>query len=152
MGDKSQLASLAFASRVSARLTLAGVAVATLLVHLLSTFLGEALGLALPTDLMTALAGVAFIAFGVWTLRGDTYVDEGSLKLSRLGPFLSITLAFLLAELGDKTMLATITLGSQLNSFVGVWLGSTLGMVAADGLAIALGIVFGRRIPQRATR
>jgi putative Ca2+/H+ antiporter (TMEM165/GDT1 family) len=63
-----------------------------------------------------------------------------------------VALAFFVAELGDKTMLATVTLASQQHAFVPVWLGSTAGMTIADGLAIGVGIVAGRRLPQRAIK
>src|SRR5256885_1042410 len=62
---------------------------------------------------------------------------------------LSFSLIFV-AELGDKSQLATISLGSNQHSFIGVWLGSTAGMVVADGLAIAVGIVMGKHLPQKA--
>jgi putative Ca2+/H+ antiporter (TMEM165/GDT1 family) len=150
MGDKSQLAALAFATRFSARLTLLGIFVATLVVHLFSVVVGQLMGLALPTFWIRLVAGLAFIGFGVWTLRGDSFDDEAAPKSSRLGAFLTIALTFFLAELGDKTMLATVTLGSQLNAFVGVWLGSTVGMVAADAVAILVGVVLGKRLPERA--
>jgi Ca2+/H+ antiporter, TMEM165/GDT1 family len=149
MGDKTQLVALAFASRFSARLVLAAVFVATLLVHLFSVALGELLGLALPTFWIAIAAGLAFIGFGIWTLRGDE-ADDGDVKHERFGPFMTVAITFFLAELGDKTMLATVTLASQLHSFVPVWLGSTLGMVVADGLAIIVGAVAGRRLPERA--
>lgn len=149
MGDKTQLVALAFATRFNARVVLAGVFVATLLVHLLSVALGELLGLYLPTFWLTLAAGLAFIGFGLWTLRGDTHDDEGESGLRRFGPFLTVAIAFFLAELGDKTMLATITLASQLRDAFPVWIGSTLGMVIADGLAVILGIVAGRRLPAR---
>ena len=152
MGDKSQLAALAFATRFSARVTLAGIFLATLLVHLVSTLLGEAAGLALPTYWIHLLAGIAFIAFGLWTLRGDTYDDAGGPPPARFGPLLTVAGTFFLAELGDKTMLATITLGSQLHAFVGVWLGSTIGMVGADALAIWVGQMLGKQLPERVIR
>ena len=149
MGDKTQLVALAFATRFSARVTITGVFIATLAVHLFSVTIGELLGLALPTRLIELGAGLAFIGFGLWTIRGDT-LSEDSLRESRFGPFLTVAIAFFLAELGDKTMLATVTLASQQQDFVAVWLGSTAGMTVADGLAIAVGIVAGRRLPHRA--
>ncbi|HEY0582586.1 MAG TPA: TMEM165/GDT1 family protein [Chloroflexota bacterium] len=152
MGDKSQLAALAFATRFSARLTLAAIAAATLVVHLASVVLGEVLGVTLPTFWIHLLGGLAFIGFGLWTLRGDSYDADERPKLGGFGPFVSIAATFFLAELGDKTMLATITLGSQLNAFVPVWLGSTVGMVAADAVAIAVGRMLGKRLPERAIR
>jgi Ca2+/H+ antiporter, TMEM165/GDT1 family len=150
MGDKTQLVAMAFAARFSARLVLAGVFAATLAVHLFSVAIGELLGLALPTFWIAIAAGIAFIGFGIWTIRGDAMEDEEAEKHSRFGPFMTVAVTFFLAELGDKTMLATITLASQLQSFIPVWLGSTLGMVVADGLAIVVGAVAGRKLPERA--
>jgi putative Ca2+/H+ antiporter (TMEM165/GDT1 family) len=152
MGDKSQLVALAFATRYSWRVTLAGVTVATLVVHLFSVLLGEAAGTLLPTFWIRLAAGLAFIGFGLWTLRGDTYSEGGHHARPRFGPWLTITATFFLSELGDKTMLATITLAAQLRAALGVWIGSTLGMVAADALAIYAGIVLGRRLPERAIK
>ncbi len=149
MGDKTQLVSLAFATRYNVRVVLVGITLGTLIVHLFSVFLGEVLGLALPTFWIGILAGLAFIGFGLWTLRGDELDDEGEAKEHPLGPTFTVGLTFFLAELGDKTMLATITLSSQYNhDFVQVWAGSTIGMVAADGLAVIVGRVLGKRLPE----
>jgi len=151
MGDKTQLVALAFATRFSPWTTLGGVAVATLVVHLFSVAIGELLGATLPTQAIQIGAGLAFIAFGIWTLRGDTIQDE-EVSRHRFGPFFTVAIAFFLAELGDKTMLTTVTLASQHQAFVPVWLGSTLGMVLADGLAVGVGVVAGRRLPERAIK
>lgn len=152
MGDKSQLVALAYATRYSWRTTLGGITLATLLVHLASVWFGELLGAALPAFWIHLLAGLAFVGFGVWTLRGDTLDDDTAGRTHRLGPLLTVTATFFLAELGDKTMLATITLATRLQAWVGVWLGSTLGMVAADALAIVAGRTLGTRLPERAVR
>jgi Ca2+/H+ antiporter, TMEM165/GDT1 family len=152
MGDKSQLVALAYATRYSWLTALAGVTAATLLVHLFSVILGEALGTALPTFWIQVTAGLAFIGFGIWTLRGDTFDESDAAKRSRFGPFLTVATTFFIAELGDKTMLATITLAVQLQSWIAVWLGSTLGMVAADAVAILVGQVMGKRLPERAIK
>jgi putative Ca2+/H+ antiporter (TMEM165/GDT1 family) len=152
MGDKSQLVSLAFATRYSWQIALGGVAAATLLVHLFSVLLGEALGAALPTFWIQLAAGLAFVGFGAWTLRGDTYDESQARKRARFGPFLTVATTFFIAELGDKTMLATVTLAVQLHAMLGVWIGSTLGMVAADALAIVVGQVMGKRLPERAIK
>lgn len=150
MGDKTQLVSLAFATRFRPQVVLLGVFVATLTVHLFSVAIGEVLGVALPTFWIAIAAGVAFILFGLWTLRGDKIGEsqQGS-RFARYGPFLTVAATFFLAELGDKTMLATVTIASQEMNFIPVWLGSTLGMVVADGLAILVGVLFGRRLPER---
>ena len=149
MGDKTQLVALAFATRYAANTVLAGVAGATLLVHLFSVLIGEVLGASLPAFWVTLLAGTAFIGFGVWTLRGDELRADERLHERRVGPLLTVAVAFFLAELGDKTMLTTVAIASQRGDFVAVWLGSTVGMVAADGLAIVVGNVLGRRLPER---
>jgi putative Ca2+/H+ antiporter (TMEM165/GDT1 family) len=107
--------------------------------------------MALPTQWIQLAAGLAFIGFGAWTLRGDS-LDDKEERPARFGPFLTVAIAFFVAELGDKTMLATVTLASQQHAFAPVWLGSTLGMTVADGLAIIVGVVAGRRLPQRAIK
>lgn len=152
MGDKTQLVALAFATRFNARVVLAGVFVATLVVHLFSVALGEALGLVIPTFWLTLAAGLSFIGFGMWTLRGDSLDGDETSTFRRFGPFLTVAIAFFLAELGDKTMLATVTLASQLRDAFPVWIGSTLGMVIADGLAVMVGIAVGKRLPTRAIK
>jgi Ca2+/H+ antiporter, TMEM165/GDT1 family len=149
MGDKTQLVALAFATRYNVRTVLIGVTVATLLVHLFSVMIGQVLGVTLPAFWISLAAGLAFIGFGVWTLRGDKLDDEEGIKEHRLGPVFTVGLTFFLAELGDKTMLATITLSSQYQQPVMVWLGSTFGMVVADGLAVIVGTVAGKRLPER---
>jgi putative Ca2+/H+ antiporter (TMEM165/GDT1 family) len=149
MGDKTQLVALAFATRYKAWIVLTAVFVATLLVHLFSVFLGEAASFALPVFWIKMIAGASFIFFGLWTLRGDELDEEETAKPSRFGPLVTIGVTFFLAELGDKTMLMTVTIASQQNSFVAVWLGSSLGMVVADGLAIIVGKVMGKNLPEK---
>jgi putative Ca2+/H+ antiporter (TMEM165/GDT1 family) len=153
MGDKTQLVSMLFATRYRATVVLAGVFVATLLVHLLSVFIGDTAGRALPAHWINVLAGVAFIIFGLWTLRGDKVDDdEDKIAKKEFGPFMTVATTLFLAELGDKTMLATVTIASQQRSFLAVWLGSTLGMVAADALAIVFGKVLGKQLPEQLTK
>ncbi len=149
MGDKTQLVALAFATRYATQTVLLGVFGATLLVHLFSVGLGEIVGLTIPVFWVQVLAGGAFIAFGLWTLRGDELGEDDRSAERRFGPLMTVGIAFFLAELGDKTMLMTVTLASQHHSFVSVWLGSTVGMVVADGLAIIVGRVLGARLPEK---
>ena len=149
MGDKTQLVALAFATRFRTSVVLIGVFGATMLVHLFSVAIGEVAGLALPVFWINLLAGLSFIIFGLWTLRGDKLNEVEEKKQTRFGPLMTVAITFFLAELGDKTMLATITIASQQRSFIGVWLGSTLGMVIADGLAIIVGKVLGKRLPEK---
>lgn len=149
MGDKTQLVALAFATRYKAGTVIAGVFIATIVVHLFSVLIGEVAGVALPEFWIKLLAGLAFVGFGLWTLRGDEYDDDDASKAGRFGPLLTVAITFFLAELGDKTMLVTITVASEQQSFVPVWLGSTIGMVIADGLAIVVGRVAGKRLPEK---
>ena len=114
---------------------------------------GAVLGAALPTDLISVVAGVAFFGFAAWTLRGDELGedDEARAAQTQRSVLWTVGLAFFLAELGDKTMLATITLATK-NGLFGTWLGSTLGMVAADALAIVVGQQLGARLPERTVK
>ena len=150
LGDKSQLMALTFATRYRALPVLTGITIATTAVHLVSVAVGHGLGAALPTGWIALVAAVAFVGFGAWTLRGDRLTDEERAKADRStgSAVVASSVAFFLAELGDKTMLATITLATQYGWF-GVWVGSTLGMVAADALAIVVGRHLGRRLPER---
>jgi Ca2+/H+ antiporter, TMEM165/GDT1 family len=152
LGDKSQLMALTLATRYRPWPILAGISVATAGVHAVSVLVGAAMGKTLPTTWITLVAGVAFLFFAAWTLRGDELTDDES-RAARAtrSAFMTALIVFFLAELGDKTMLATITLATREGLF-GTWLGSTVGMVAADALAIALGAVLGRRLPEKAIR
>jgi len=129
---------------------LIGITVATALVHAVSVGIGYGLGATLPTGWISLIAGIAFLVFGAWTLRGDELTEQEKTKANRTtgSAILAVGGAFFLAELGDKTMLATITLATQ-HGWFGTWLGSTLGMVAADALAILVGRMLGRHLPER---
>lgn len=153
LGDKSQLMALAFASRYKPWPVLAGISISTALVHALSVVLGTGVAGRIPTDTVNVAAGVAFIGFAAWTIRGDTLTEKDEAKARKGGrsAFLAAGVAFFVAELGDKTMLATITLATRYEAF-GTWVGSTVGMVAADAIAIVIGAHFGRRLPQRSMR
>jgi Ca2+/H+ antiporter, TMEM165/GDT1 family len=151
LGDKTQLVALMLATRFKAGIVLAGVAVATLLVHAFSVLLGELAGKVLPHGWVMLLSGLAFIGFAVWTWRGDQLEDDDQKARRLTSPFMIVTVTFFLAELGDKTMLSTVTLASQYSP-IQVWLGSSLGMVISDALAIWVGKIMGKRLPERAVK
>ena len=153
LGDKSQLMALAFAARYRARDVLVGITVATAVVHALSVVVGALVGASLPTDVIAVVAGIAFLGFAAWTWRGDELAADEAARAagSHRSAVIAASAAFFLAELGDKTMLATITLATTEGAF-GTWLGSTVGMVAADALAIAAGHQLGIRLSARAIR
>lgn len=152
LGDKSQLMAMTFAARYRARDVIIGITAATALVHLASVGIGALIGDAFADyqGTISIVAGVAFLLFALWTLRGDELTDDEAEKARNAtgAAILAVGVAFFLAELGDKTMLATITLATQ-EGWFGTWLGSTLGMVAADALAIGVGAVLGRRLPEK---
>lgn len=147
LGDKTQLVALSLASRYKVRVVLAGILCATLCVHLLSVALGGAAGHLLPDNWVGFIAGVAFVGFGLWTLRGDELSDGDDCRKGR-SPFWIVTITFFIAELGDKTMLSTMTMAAE-RSLFWTWIGSSLGMVLSDGLAILVGQVMGARLPER---
>ncbi len=155
LGDKSQLMAMTFAARYKVRDVLIGITVATLIVHLVSVGLGVAFGavFAEAQGAISVIAGLAFLGFAAWTLHGDELTDEEAAKARQSTglAILAVGAAFFLAELGDKTMLATVTLATR-EGWFGTWIGSTLGMVLADALAIGVGAVLGRRLPERAIR
>lgn len=151
LGDKTQLVALCLASRFNARVVLLGILTATLVVHIISVLLGGGVGRVLPDSWVKLIAGIAFIAFGLWTLRGDTLSDEECRNLGGGSAFWLVTTTFFLAELGDKTMLSTVTLATD-HPILPVWIGSSLGMVCSDGLAIIVGQVLGAKLPERSVK
>ncbi|GII89169.1 hypothetical protein Ssi03_71590 [Sphaerisporangium siamense] len=153
LGDKSQLMAMTFATRFKPWPVLAGITIATAVVHLFSVGLGGLIGDALPTTAISIAAGVAFLGFALWTLRGDELSEAESQKAQRTtrNALIAVTVAFFLSELGDKTMLATITLATR-HGWFGTWIGSTIGMVAADALAILVGRLLGRHLPEKVIR
>lgn len=152
LGDKSQLLAIAFANRYRVRDVLVGITLATSVVHLGSVALGAALGAQLErhAGAVELTTGLAFLFFAAWTIRGDSVDDADMEKTELFGRWavLAVAGAFALAELGDKTMLATVTLAAR-GDVTGTWIGSTVGMVAADALAIAAAIQVGRYLPVR---
>ena len=151
LGDKSQLVALWFATRYHWALVLLGVTIATLAVHLASTAIGASAADVLPEWLVLTVVGLSFFAFAWWGLRSDTLEERGEApRTTPLHALGIVTVAFFLSELGDKTQLATVAIAGERDGFIGVWLGSTFGMVAADAVAILVGIVMGKRLPERA--
>jgi|UniRef100_Q3ASG5 putative Ca2+/H+ antiporter (TMEM165/GDT1 family) len=147
LGDKTQLVALTLATCYNTSVVLWGIFWATLAVHVFSAAIGWFIGDQLPTEWILFVAGVAFIAFGFWTLRGDSLDEEEESCKRGINPFWLVFTTFFMAELGDKTMLSTITIAST-HPFLPVWLGSTVGMVLSDGLAIVLGKMVGKQLPE----
>ena len=153
LGDKSQLMALAFATRHRLAPVLLGIATAAGVVMGISVLLGAAVGDALPTEAVQVLAGLTFLAVAAWTLREDDHGDAGAVATGRRSgsAVAAVALAFFVAELGDKTMLATLTLAST-HGLWGTWAGATLGMVASNLLAVLGGRALAAGLPERALR
>lgn len=150
MGDKTQLLGMAFATRFKAVTVLAGVLVATLANHFLAVALGDYLTGIIPLNYIQILAAISFIFFGLWTIRCDKL--EGEDKKDYFSPFWTVTIAFFIAEMGDKTQLASIALAAKYNSLWWVWMGTTLGMMVSNIIGILIGVVFGKSIPEKTVK
>lgn len=151
MGDKTQLLAMAFAAKYKAYQVLIAVFIATLLNHSLAVAAGRLLTTVIPIDIISFLAAFSFIIFGLWTLRGDKLEGEDK-RRSGFGPIATVGIAFFLAEMGDKTQLATVSLAVQYRNTMGVLTGTTLAMVAADAIGIIAGVVMRKHIPEKAIK
>ena len=177
LGDKTQLLVLALAARYRPTHVIVGVAIAVLLLQLIAVLLGTVAGSLLPEKAVAIVAGLLFIGFGVWTWRdasGDEEDEQIAERGRGLGPVLTVAAAFFVAELGDKTQLMTVSIAADpsaalrtleqvipglqppaagtAGTMIGVWLGSTLGMLLADGVALLIGFLLGARLPERLIR
>ncbi len=140
MGDKTQLLAFSLASRYRRPWPLlAGMTLATAVNHALAASLGAWISAHVPTRVMAGVLAATFLGFGLWTLRPEKDDDDDEAKSGRMGPFLAAAWLFFIAEMGDKTQLAAIALAARFHSIAQVTLGTTLGMVAADGLAVLVG-------------
>ena len=151
MGDKTQLLSLVLASRFKKPWTiLLGVFVATVLNHGLASGLGAWLASLIEPSTMRWILALTFFAFALWILVPDK--EEELKQTSQFGVLLTTIIAFFLAEMGDKTQLATIALGARYADTMIVTIGTTLGMLASNALAIFLGYKLLERIPMKWVR
>lgn len=146
LGDKSQLITMTYSLRHRWWVVVSGVGIAAMLVHGLSVAVGHFLGLTLPERPIAFVAAIAFLLFAAWTWR-ESGGDDAEVRIAEprfVVP--AIVSSFVLAELGDKTMLATVALASDHN-WAGIWIGATTGMVLADGAAIGAGRLLHKRLP-----
>jgi len=148
IGDKTQLLAMAFATRFPARSVLWGVLAATLLNHALAVALGTYLGQSFNMDIVKAVAAGSFILFGLWTLNGDKLDGEDKRKMT-VGPIVTVAIGFFFAEMGDKTQLATVALAAKYNAPFLTLMGTTVGMLIADALGIYVGVLAGKKIPEK---
>jgi putative Ca2+/H+ antiporter (TMEM165/GDT1 family) len=149
MGDKTQLLAMSFATRYNPYKVILAIFIATIANHALAVVAGQVLTTIVPIDIISVAASLSFIVFGLWTIRGDQLKDEVKKTSSRFGAITTVAIAFFIAEFGDKTQLATISLAAEYQNPVSVLMGTTLGMLVADGIGIVVGVVLCKRIPQR---
>jgi putative Ca2+/H+ antiporter (TMEM165/GDT1 family) len=151
IGDKTQLLSLVLAARYRKPLPIiVGVFAATLLNHGCAGALGEWLGALVTPSVMRWALAFSFIAMGLWILVPDKLdAAEADTNRSRLGVLGATFVAFFIAEMGDKTQIATVALAARFHDYIGVVAGTTAGMMIANVPAILLGDRFAHRLPTR---
>ena len=151
MGDKTQLLSLMLAARYpkQALAIIGGIFIATIANHACAALLGHWLTTFVSPDLLRWILGLSFLGIGLWLLVPD-HIDDaaGSKELDRAFQVFILTVGlFFLAEMGDKTQIATIALGAKYSDVYSVTVGTTLGMILANAPAVWIGQKFTKRIP-----
>ena len=146
MGDKTQLLALLLAAKFRRPVPIVlGILVATLANHALAGVLGDWIARALGPDLLRWVIGLSFLAMAAWRLVPDR-IDEAEGGRQRFGVFGTTVLAFFLAEMGDKTQIATVALAARYTDLLAVVAGTTLGMMIANVPAVLLGDVVAKKV------
>ena len=150
IGDKTQLLALLLAARFRRPWPIiAGILVATVLNHALAAWIGQLAAGWLTPQALRWIVAASFIGIALWTLKPDKLEDE---SLPARGAFIATTIAFFIAEIGDKTQVATVLLAAKYSSLWQVVAGTTAGMLLANVPVVALGSRFAQRLPLRAAR
>jgi putative Ca2+/H+ antiporter (TMEM165/GDT1 family) len=148
IGDKTQLLALLLAARFRRPWPiLCGMVAATLTNHLAAGAVGSWLAGLLSPALLSWLLAVSFLAVALWSLIPDRLNDDETREIAGLGPFLTTLVAFFLAEMGDKTQVATVMLAAQYSHFLMVVIGTTLGMLIANIPVVLAGNFAADRLP-----
>ena len=149
IGDKTQLLAFILAAKFRKPIPIIlGVLVATIANHAFAGALGAWITSLVSPETMRWVLGVSFIGMAIWTLIPDKF-DESEARFARFGVFGTTVIAFFLAEMGDKTQVATVALAAQYHAFVPVVAGTTLGMMIANVPAVLLGDRIAGKIPVR---
>ncbi len=147
VGDKTQLLAFILAAKFRKPLPIVlGILAATLANHAFAAALGTWLTSLLGPLALRWILGISFIGMAIWTLIPDEF-DEADAKIARLGVFGTTLVAFFLAEMGDKTQVATVALAAKYRALVSVVAGTTLGMLIANVPAVLLGDRIAHRMP-----
>jgi putative Ca2+/H+ antiporter (TMEM165/GDT1 family) len=149
IGDKTQLLAFILAAKFRKPVPIiAGILVATIANHAFAGALGAWISSVVVPEVMRWILGSSFIGMAIWTLMPDR-LDGDEARLARLGVFGTTCVAFFLAEMGDKTQIATVALAAQYQSVYAVVVGTTLGMMMANVPAVLLGERIAQRMPVR---
>jgi Ca2+/H+ antiporter, TMEM165/GDT1 family len=149
IGDKTQLLAFILAARFRKPVPIIGaILAATLANHALAGAVGAWITALLGPQTLRVVLGLSFIAMALWTLIPDR-LDEGAAKLPHAGVFVTTLVAFFLAEMGDKTQIATVALAARYHAFAAVVAGTTLGMMIANVPAVLVGGRLAHRLPIR---
>src|SRR5579883_2211017 len=152
MGDRTQILSLMLAARFRRPWPiLAGVLCATIANHAIAAFIGQRLGRALTPQVLDAAVGFSMVAMAVWSLKPDS-LDEVSPGAARRGAFLATLVTFFIAEIGDKTQIATVALAAAYTNLFAVVAGTTTGMLLANAPVVFFGKAFSARLPLKPIR
>ncbi|TDY32809.1 TMEM165/GDT1 family protein [Janthinobacterium sp. 75] len=149
IGDKTQLLAFLLAAKFRRPLPIVlAIFVATIANHAFAAAVGAWITSMLGPDVLRWVLGVSFLAMAAWTLIPDK-IDEDEAKLAKYGVFLTTLIAFFMAEMGDKTQVATVALAARYHDIVSVVLGTTFGMMLANVPAVYLGDKIANRVPLR---
>lgn len=149
IGDKTQLLAFILAAKFRKPVPIiAGILVATIANHAFAGALGSWITSMLDPETMRWILGISFIGMAIWTLIPDKF-DEDDASLARYGVFGTTLMAFFLAEMGDKTQVATVALAAQYQSLVAVVAGTTFGMMIANVPAVIMGDRIAAKMPVR---
>lgn len=150
IGDKTQLLAFLLATRFKKPLPIiAGILVATLLNHSMAGALGAWITATLSPEVLRWILGLSFIGMAIWTLIPDKIEEEEMQVAKKFGVFGATLITFFLAEMGDKTQIATVAMAAHYSSPVLVVIGTTLGMLIADVPAVFIGDRFAAKIPMK---
>ncbi|HEX7273379.1 MAG TPA: TMEM165/GDT1 family protein [Casimicrobiaceae bacterium] len=153
LGDKTQLLALMLAARYRRpRPIILGILAATVLNHALAALLGTWLRDLVPPAVLRWVVAASFVAVALWTLRAEAPLKADAARARGLSVFAITATTFFIAEMGDKTQVATVVLAAQFGSLVAVVAGTTLGMLLADAPVVYLGQAAATRIPMRLVR
>lgn len=150
MGDKTQLLAFLLAARFKKPVPIIlGILVATIVNHGFAGALGAWITTLLSPNALGWILGISFIAMAIWTLKPDEIEEDEAKIAGRFGVFGATTITFFLAEMGDKTQIATVALAANYSSVLLVVIGTTLGMMIADVPAVFIGTKFAQKVSMK---